>query len=232
LPSALKLRQNSFTFEMNVQPRTQKGNTMNAKQLSAAKTSELVAFYNECAALLGRKPVTRFASRTVAELRCADIGIEATLHREELAKAAAPAKASKKAAWDRESCPSCGTKHDQTVGRVVERNGRQEEVDQHVGFCHHCNHTYNVNTGRPAKFTGEASSAERAAAIAASWNDPEVKAARVARHSVTVNGVEYRSVREAFRALGLPDSKHIKFRMDLKATGKQAFNGLVFILGE
>lgn len=49
------------------------------------------------------------------------------------------------------------------------------------------------------------------------------------RTHVKVNGVEYRSVREAFKALGLPDSKHIKFRMELKAAGKKSFDGKVFV---
>lgn len=202
---------------------------MNAKQISAAKTAELVAFYNECALALAKRPVNKFADRKTAERRCKEIA-------EERAAADAMAlgkKATKpaKAEWDGESCPSCGTKADQTAGRVVERNGRQDVVDEHIGQCHHCGHTYNVNTGKAAKFTGERGE-QHAQAIAASWADPEVKAARATRHHVTVNGVEYRSVREAFRALGLPDSKHIKFRMDLKATGKQAFDGHVFILAE
>ena len=74
--------------------------------------------------------------------------------------------------------------------------------------------------------------ADRAAAIAASWADPEVAAKRAQRSHVKVAGVEYKSVREAFKALGLPDSKHIKFRMELKATesGRKTFEGHTFVL--
>lgn len=70
---------------------------------------------------------------------------------------------------------------------------------------------------------------DRSAAIAASWADPEVRAKRAERTHVKVNGVEYPSVRQAFQALGLPDSKHIKFRMELKSAGKLAFEGKTFI---
>lgn len=74
--------------------------------------------------------------------------------------------------------------------------------------------------------------ADRAAAIAASWTDPEVAAKRAQRSHVKVAGTEYKSVREAFKALGLPDSKHIKFRMELKASesGRKNFEGHTFVL--
>lgn len=70
---------------------------------------------------------------------------------------------------------------------------------------------------------------DRSAAIAQSWEDPNVRAARAERTHVKVNGVEYPSVRKAFEALGLPDSKHIKFRMELKSVGKLAFEGNTFV---
>lgn len=60
-------------------------------------------------------------------------------------------------------------------------------------------------------------------AIAASWTRPDVAAARSTRNAVRANGTEYRSVREAFRALRLPIEKHIPFRMSLKAAGKATF---------
>lgn len=60
-------------------------------------------------------------------------------------------------------------------------------------------------------------------AIADSWKNPEIAAKRSTRNSVKANGVEYRSVREAFRVLRLPIAKHIPFRMALKAAGKAVF---------
>lgn len=203
---------------------------MNAKQISAAKTAELVAFYNATAAELGKKQVAKFADRKTAERRCNEIAAEL-----KATKKAAKSKRAAKAQWEGKACPNCGEARNGgniTTGRIVESGGQQREVDLHIDLCHHCGHTFNNQTGKPAKFSNESSNPDRAAAIAASWADPEVKAARVTRHSVNVNGVEYRSVREAFKALGLPDSKHIKFRMDLKATGKQSFGGHVFVLAD
>jgi len=63
-------------------------------------------------------------------------------------------------------------------------------------------------------------SKSRSAAIAASWTDSETAAKRAQRHAVRVAGQEFRSVRAAFVALNLPMSKHIKFRMELKAAGQ------------
>lgn len=42
-------------------------------------------------------------------------------------------------------------------------------------------------------------------------------------HHVTVNGVEYRSVKDAFEKLNLPLGKHVKFRSELKNEGKKTF---------
>lgn len=66
-----------------------------------------------------------------------------------------------------------------------------------------------------------------AAAIAQSWQDPAVYNARLKRDgvAVTANGKtsEFKSVRAAFAALNLPDSKHIRFRMKLKEAKSATF---------
>lgn len=65
----------------------------------------------------------------------------------------------------------------------------------------------------------------RSAGIAESWKVAETRRKRCQRSAVEVDGVEYRSVRQAFAALGLPMKMHIAFRMELKATGKAAAFG-------
>lgn len=64
--------------------------------------------------------------------------------------------------------------------------------------------------------------------IAASWTNPEVAAKRLTRHAVVARvggkALEFASLRKAFAALKLPDSKHIAFRQVLKAKGKATFN--------
>ena len=68
--------------------------------------------------------------------------------------------------------------------------------------------------------------AKMSAAIRESWNDTEVAAARKQRSAVLVDGVQYRSVGQAFEELGLPMSKCIKFRGELKAAGSLSEFGL------
>lgn len=70
-------------------------------------------------------------------------------------------------------------------------------------------------------------------AISASWQRMEVRDARVTRHKVSVDGVEFRSVRAAFAALGLPMGRHIPFRARLKAAGTVRDEaGRQWVLGE
>jgi hypothetical protein len=64
--------------------------------------------------------------------------------------------------------------------------------------------------------------------VAISWQDKEVRAARLTRDgvTVTVDGVttEHQSTRAAFREYRLPDSVHIRFRLKLKASRDEVFN--------
>jgi hypothetical protein len=51
----------------------------------------------------------------------------------------------------------------------------------------------------------------------------DTRATNGVKAPVVVNDKQYRSVREAFVALGLPLSKHQKFRKELKLAGNKAF---------
>ncbi|NTV26487.1 MAG: hypothetical protein HGB01_09780 [Chlorobiaceae bacterium] len=62
-----------------------------------------------------------------------------------------------------------------------------------------------------------------------SWKDPTVREKRRQRNGVSVlrNGIpvgEYTSLYQAFKALGLPEKKHIPFRIKLKQAGSLSFN--------
>jgi hypothetical protein len=94
----------------------------------------------------------------------------------------------------------------------------------------------------PAPAPAPANTAEkRSKGVAASWLDPEVRKARITHHGVLVSGVDpasnqrfenrpFKSVRAAFKALGLNDSKHIPFRAQVKAAGEGVFDGFDFVL--
>ena len=208
---------------------------MNATQISAAKTAELLAFFN--ANTLG-KPVAKFADRKTAERRVSElVKLLAPKNLAETGKLAAAYKAGKKAMTFAKAaagvtnagyvvgtCPSCGESADITCG--TNKNGTV--VREHEALCHGCGHEFNYNTGKALK--ARTPSATLSEAIAKSWTDPTVAAARAERHHVVVGGVEYRSVAHAFTELALPMEKHIAFRGQLKAAGKLAFQGKVFKL--
>jgi hypothetical protein len=63
----------------------------------------------------------------------------------------------------------------------------------------------------------------RSAAIAASWQDKKVSAARLTRNKVRVGRKVFSSTRAAWKALELPPGACIGFRGKLKAAGKLAY---------
>lgn len=90
---------------------------------------------------------------------------------------------------------------------------------------------------KPKAAKEPSSSNTRSASTADSWKDKDVAAARKERTAVRVKGTaangktvdeEFGSVRKAFAALGLPDSKHGTFRLILKANGRAKFLDLNF----
>jgi hypothetical protein len=77
------------------------------------------------------------------------------------------------------------------------------------------------------------SKASNSDGVAASWVDSDIRAARLTRDGVEVNldgnsvGI-FKSTREAFRALRLPDNKHIRFRLKLKEAHRDQGEGATF----
>jgi len=86
---------------------------------------------------------------------------------------------------------------------------------------------YNANSGKPAikKFADRKTAERRVAALvpAADKSKKPSKAKGTMKSKVIVDGIEYRSVKQAFEKLKLPLGRHIGFRMKLKAAGKLDF---------
>jgi hypothetical protein len=177
--------------------------------ITAVDTKELVQFWN---AHNADATIKKFADRKTAERRC--LALVATLpEKEEVAKTDLPVHKTRNASKAKaEEAPAADAKP-------------EEEVTEEEALAELRQMREKAKTA-PAKDLGKA--------IAASWGDAEVAAARMTRHNVTVtvNGktTEHRSVRTAFAEFGLPDSKHIRFRMKLKEEGALAFehNGIVY----
>lgn len=85
---------------------------------------------------------------------------------------------------------------------------------------------------KPVKPVTAKTGAERGASVKASWDDKSVREARATKNHVKVDGVEYRSVYQAFEKLNLPLGKVIKFRGELKAAGTLKFGDYTFAIVE
>lgn len=76
----------------------------------------------------------------------------------------------------------------------------------------------------------KSTSKKLAQAASATWQVKRIAAARRARHHVKAQGVEYRSVRQAFEQLGLPTEKAKTFRQKLVAQQRASFEQVQFRL--
>lgn len=182
----------------------------------ATKTADLVAFYN---ANSGSKPIKKFADRRTAETRV--IALIESLNALDEPSNESPIPDAK----PREEVPSDVKTH---KARAVLKKAEptQEELDamsdeEYEAFVKSgLNDSANcvVQNGTPSHRRSNSEG------IAKSWDNKEVAQKRLTRNGVMVEGVgEFKSVRVAFAALGLPDSKHIRFRMKLKEAGRLNF---------
>lgn len=175
--------------------------------IQAAKTADLIAFWNE----YNEKQITKFSDRKTAESRCEKLlnqliadgeidGDKAEEVSEPIADVVKNPKADPMAFWVQAEAKAAALR----AGEAV------EEVSK--------------DAKKPATARSYASNS---AGVAASWNDAEVRAARRTRDGVfvTLNGAttEHKSTREAFRHYRLPDLKHIRFRMKLKESRAETF---------
>jgi hypothetical protein len=193
---------------------------MKSINVQTAKTSELVAFYNEHAEQLGKKHITKFADRQTAEMRVSMMIADLE------AEQAEPPKPYGFEDHGLTNCPHCNIHLENGVGvHNDEVNGKVIKHDKFQFVCLACGTEFGPEIPG-VKPVDE----KRSAAIAETWKDEDVRKARSTHNAVEVDGVRYRSVREAFKALGLPDSKHIKFRGQLKLYGEQAFGKHTFVL--
>lgn len=182
----------------------------------ATKTADLVAFYN---ANSGSKPIKKFADRRTAETRV--IALIESLNALDEPSNESPIPDAK----PREEVSSDVKTH-KARAVVKKAEPTQEELDamtdeEYEAFVKSgLNDSANcvVQNGTPSHRRSNSEG------IAKSWDNKEVAQKRLTRNGVMVEGIgEFKSVRVAFAALGLPDSKHIRFRMKLKEAGRLNF---------
>lgn len=190
-------------------------------QIEAAETKELIAFYNENAA----KPVNKFADRETAVRRCVALMEELALMEKEAKKEAAAKADPKKIEADKNF-----------VWPFAKGEGKSDDAKADKAGSEKTDKKATAPAPKTKPVTKKTySGASNSAGVAASWADPTVAAARLVRDGVSVtigDDVQtFKSTRDAFRALRLMDSKHIRFRGILKAnkTATYTENGKEYI---
>lgn len=182
----------------------------------ATKTAELVAFYN---ANSGSKPIKKFADRRTAETRV--IALIESLNALDEPSNESPIPDAK----PREEVSSDVKTH-KARAVVKKSEPTQEELDAMTDEEYEAFVKSGLNDSADCVVQNGTPSHRRSNSegIAKSWDNKEVAQKRLTRNGVMVEGVgEFKSVRAAFAALGLPDSKHIRFRMKLKEAGRLNF---------
>jgi len=185
-------------------------NAITIETVSEASLKELVTFWN---AHHADKPISKFADRKTAERRITEL-----LKRLE---ESAPAQVETDAPVFK---PRAEQKPEPEV--AGENQKPEDEITEEEALAEI--RAAAAKRKEEAEKKGAKSGLTLGDAISKSWEDPEVAAARATRNgvTVTVNGItnEFGSVRKAFAALGLPDSKHIRFRGKLKAAKEMVFD--------
>lgn len=182
----------------------------------ATKTADLVAFYN---ANSGSKPIKKFADRRTAETRV--IALIESLNALDEPSNESPIPDAK----PREEVSSDVKTH-KARAVVKKSEPTQEELDAMTDEEYEAFVKSGLNDSAKCVVQNGTPSHRRSNSegIAKSWDNKEVAQKRLTRNGVMVEGVgEFKSVRVAFAALGLPDSKHIRFRMKLKEAGRLNF---------
>lgn len=185
--------------------------------VKAATTKELVMLWNSRNV---DKPIKKFADRATAEKR-----IIAMLQEMAEAYQASPeGKKVEEASMEAEQ-PAVHKARRSVAKEESSDDGDDENVTEEEALAE-------IRRMREAQATkktsvGKTSGLTLSAAIAKSWERADVAEKRRTRHGVLVqvNGKsnEFKSVRSAFAELGLPDEKHIRFRMKLKENHTAVF---------
>jgi len=196
-------------------------------QIEAAPTKELIAYWNSHAA----KPITKFSDRATAVKRCVDLMTERGELDEKAEKSAELIENEEVNAEEDAEKKLTGQVEGEPKGGVWPFPKAGEETAESLAA------KAALDAEPEAKpVTKKASSGtSNAAGVAASWCDPTVAQARLKRDGVSVtigDDVQtFKSTRDAFRALRLMDSKHIRFRGELKKSGVAIYteNGIAYV---
>lgn len=209
--------------------------------ISEAKTSDLVAFYNVHAVRLqDGKPVSKFADRKTAEKRVSSLVEKLASYFQDKEGEVYPdegmifvGELTTDEGEPVEIKPVEQTSNVKTMEIDGDDQPEDEEDDQpEVNSFGAMGAAIGAMSNKSKEDTVPRSTIGRASnslGVAISWTVPTVRAERLTRHGVSVTDEdgeslgEFKSTLAAFHELHLPVSKHIRFRLKLKAAGAETF---------
>lgn len=181
--------------------------------VKAASTKDLVMLWNSQNV---DKPIKKFADRATAEKRIIAMLTELAQKfaaSPEGKKAEEAGEEAEKVAVHKARRSVAGDKAEKSADGKSDDEITEEEALAEIRAARAASQAKKTSVSKASGMT-------LSVAIAKSWERPDVAEKRRTRHGVqvTVNGKsnEFKSVRTAFAELGLPDEKHIRFRMKLK----------------
>lgn len=175
-----------------------------------ASMADLLAYYNENA----EKPVTRFADRKTAERRVLALFVEPE---DDIGSIAMGGLASETPAAPANHIKLSSISKTNTKAAAPISPGKDPNGVQHIKAPKAAKEVKAAPEKAPL-VGGKNPRMSEAQRIA--WKDSDTYEARSERSAVMVDGIEYKSVPKAFAALGLPKSKLVRFRSQLKDAGK------------
>jgi len=210
---------------------------MQTVAITEAKMSDLVSFYNaHTVRLIDGKKVNKFADRKTAEKRVHNLVESLASYFEKTNPDSVPPEGFifvGELTTDEGEPVKIEAVNATPVTTLQKDEGADEEQEEDEAEENHVNSfgsmsaTLSDEKHEPKPSTVVIGRASNSEGVRLSWLNPVVKAERLTRDSVvvTVDGVEssFKSTREAFRELRLPISKHIRFRLKLKAARTATF---------
>lgn len=200
--------------------------------INEAKTADLVAFYNGNISRVDPDgtPVKKFTDRATAEKRVFNLVEKLAAHfpNEEIPEGHIPdpsAAAEGQRPAESDTSEEEETEEDRARAAAAAANGASAFALLVQGVQDAVQKAAE-NGVKPVASRSSPSKASNSDGVAASWADSEVREARLKRDGVEVKldgksvGI-FKSTRDAFRALRLPDNKHIRFRLKLKEAHRE-----------
>ena len=192
---------------------------MTTLNIATATSAELLAFFN---ANTGGAQVKKFADRPTAEKRVQKLIAEMETELLFTAKHGTT-DFFKNAELSGDQCPGCGATQDITSGRVLDRFGKQEVIDNDYFTCHSCGHEWGTKDSHYVTVRNGVPVKARPAMV---------QSMKLDRRIVSVEtGIVYANACQVWKAGVISSSQCDKLSRELYTAAKQGSRVVVTVNG-